>query len=402
MQKLALHVLPLALVFVATAAAAQRSELSLQVADMDGNELGPVSLTFTSPEGEVVEAATKKNGKLKIPAEGGGRAMEGAAADGGLSGPGERVQHQRGPRRYLHRPASRRSHDDQAGGGRQLQRWDPGDPGRRCRECSAPVRAGGGTRSHDRRRLPDDRRDPARHGKTRGSAGATGQVPRVGGTAAGVRGHGLRHLPGRGRPPRRGREAEGRRRRLGDGDRGRRLLAGRCGDPGRRRRASRRAVHRSGFTQPEALPGLPEHRHDPLQQPELGGSAGGAGQHPGTRSTEHRGAAHEVLQPRHAGPPGGFDRSRQGLDSRPTRPPGTRFCTRRTSSSRTTSSATRSSTTSPWSPGTRTSRRPTSQLGMLYIRNADSADARRHLEKFLEMAPDHEDAASAREALGQL
>ena len=66
MQKLALRVLPLALVFVATAAAAQRSELSLQVADMDGNELGPVSLTFTSPEGEVVEAATKKNGKLKI------------------------------------------------------------------------------------------------------------------------------------------------------------------------------------------------------------------------------------------------------------------------------------------------------------------------------------------------
>ena len=42
------------------------------------------------------------------------------------------------------------------------------------------------------------------------------------------------------------------------------------------------------------------------------------------------------------------------------------------------------------------------QLGMLYIRSADSADARRHLEKFLEMAPDHEDAESAREALRQL
>ena len=66
MQKLALRVLPLALVFVATAAAAQRSELTLQVADIDGNELGPVSLVFTSPEGEVLAAATKKNGKLKI------------------------------------------------------------------------------------------------------------------------------------------------------------------------------------------------------------------------------------------------------------------------------------------------------------------------------------------------
>ncbi len=66
MQKLALRVLPLALVFVATAAAAQRSELNVQVVDMNGAEVGPVNLTFTSPEGEVVEAATKKNGKLKI------------------------------------------------------------------------------------------------------------------------------------------------------------------------------------------------------------------------------------------------------------------------------------------------------------------------------------------------
>ncbi len=66
MQKLSLRVLPLALVFVATAAAAQRSELTLQVLDMQGQELGPANLTFTSPEGEVIEAATKKNGKLKI------------------------------------------------------------------------------------------------------------------------------------------------------------------------------------------------------------------------------------------------------------------------------------------------------------------------------------------------
>ena len=66
MQKLTLRVLPLALLLFASAAAAQRSELNVQVVDMNGAEVGPVSLTFTSPEGEVVEAATKKNGKLKI------------------------------------------------------------------------------------------------------------------------------------------------------------------------------------------------------------------------------------------------------------------------------------------------------------------------------------------------
>ena len=66
MQRLALRLLPLALLLLASAAAAQRSELNVQVVDMNGAEVGPVSLTFTSPEGEVVEAATKKNGKLKI------------------------------------------------------------------------------------------------------------------------------------------------------------------------------------------------------------------------------------------------------------------------------------------------------------------------------------------------
>ena len=66
MQKLAFRLLPLALLLFASAAVAQRSELSLQVFDMNDAEVGPVNLTFTSPEGEVVEAATKKNGKLKI------------------------------------------------------------------------------------------------------------------------------------------------------------------------------------------------------------------------------------------------------------------------------------------------------------------------------------------------
>ncbi len=66
MQRLALRFLPLALLLLASAATAQRSELRVQVVDMNGAEVGPVSLTFTSPEGEVVEAATKKNGTLRI------------------------------------------------------------------------------------------------------------------------------------------------------------------------------------------------------------------------------------------------------------------------------------------------------------------------------------------------
>ena len=66
MQKLALRLLPLALLLFAAAATAQRSELTLQVVDVNGAELGPVQLTFTSPEGDVLEAETRKNGKLKI------------------------------------------------------------------------------------------------------------------------------------------------------------------------------------------------------------------------------------------------------------------------------------------------------------------------------------------------
>lgn len=66
MRKPALRLLPLALLLCASAAAAQRSELTLQVTDMNGAELGPVKLTFTSPEGEVVEAETRKNGRIRI------------------------------------------------------------------------------------------------------------------------------------------------------------------------------------------------------------------------------------------------------------------------------------------------------------------------------------------------
>lgn len=74
MKKTALRLLPLALLLVASSAAAQRSQLDLAVVDMSGNELGPVNVTVTSPEGEiVVQKATGKNGQIKIrlkPADG--------------------------------------------------------------------------------------------------------------------------------------------------------------------------------------------------------------------------------------------------------------------------------------------------------------------------------------------
>ena len=67
MPRFALRLLPLALLLLASAAAAQRSQLDLEVFDMDGNELGPVNVTVTSAEGEVVvQKATQKNGRIKI------------------------------------------------------------------------------------------------------------------------------------------------------------------------------------------------------------------------------------------------------------------------------------------------------------------------------------------------
>ena len=66
MQRIALRLLPLAMLLVSSAAWAQKSELTLQVTDMNDAEVGPVSITFTSPEGEVTEAETRKNGRLKI------------------------------------------------------------------------------------------------------------------------------------------------------------------------------------------------------------------------------------------------------------------------------------------------------------------------------------------------
>ena len=67
MQKLSRSVLPLAMLLVASAASAQRSQLELQVVDMNGAELGPVNVTVFAPSGEMIEqAATRKNGRLRI------------------------------------------------------------------------------------------------------------------------------------------------------------------------------------------------------------------------------------------------------------------------------------------------------------------------------------------------
>ena len=102
MQKLALRFLPLALLLFASAATAQRSELTLQVVDVNGAELGPVQLTFTSPEGEVLEAATRKNGKLKIRLKAADEPWTMLMADGGAPGPGDAGPDVRGPGHLVH------------------------------------------------------------------------------------------------------------------------------------------------------------------------------------------------------------------------------------------------------------------------------------------------------------
>lgn len=67
MQKLIRSAIPLAILLVASAASAQRSQLDLQVHDMNGAEIGPVNVTVFSPQGEiVVQDATRKNGRLRI------------------------------------------------------------------------------------------------------------------------------------------------------------------------------------------------------------------------------------------------------------------------------------------------------------------------------------------------
>lgn len=67
MQKLSRTVLPLAMLLAASAASAQRSQLDLQVHDMNGAEIGPVNVTVFSPQGEiVVQDATRKNGRLRL------------------------------------------------------------------------------------------------------------------------------------------------------------------------------------------------------------------------------------------------------------------------------------------------------------------------------------------------
>ena len=64
---LALVMLTLAMGLIASAASAQRSQLELQVHDMNGAELGPVNVTVYSPQGEIVlQEATRKNGRLRF------------------------------------------------------------------------------------------------------------------------------------------------------------------------------------------------------------------------------------------------------------------------------------------------------------------------------------------------
>ena len=64
---LALVMPTLALGLIASAASAQRSQLELQVHDMNGAELGPVNVTVYSPQGEIVlQEATRKNGRLRF------------------------------------------------------------------------------------------------------------------------------------------------------------------------------------------------------------------------------------------------------------------------------------------------------------------------------------------------
>ncbi len=67
MHRFSRSVLPLAMLLVASAALAQRSQLELQVVDMNDAELGPVNVTVFAPTGEiVVQEATRKNGRLRI------------------------------------------------------------------------------------------------------------------------------------------------------------------------------------------------------------------------------------------------------------------------------------------------------------------------------------------------
>ena len=73
MQRTVLRLLPLsmlfvslAMLFVASAGTAQTSELDLRVQDMEGQELGPVNVTITAPDGEVIRETTRKNGRIKI------------------------------------------------------------------------------------------------------------------------------------------------------------------------------------------------------------------------------------------------------------------------------------------------------------------------------------------------
>ncbi len=67
MHRSVLRVLPLAMLLIAAAASAQRSQLELQVVDMNDAELGPVSVTIFSPAGEIIEQTeTRKNGRLRL------------------------------------------------------------------------------------------------------------------------------------------------------------------------------------------------------------------------------------------------------------------------------------------------------------------------------------------------
>lgn len=66
MTKLPLRLLALALFLSPAVGTSQSSQLQLEVVDMSGNRVGPVKVLITSPDGEVIETETRRNGRLRI------------------------------------------------------------------------------------------------------------------------------------------------------------------------------------------------------------------------------------------------------------------------------------------------------------------------------------------------
>ncbi len=66
MTNLPLRLLALALFLSPAVGTSQTSQLQLEVVDMSGNRVGPVKVLITSPDGEVIETETRRNGRLRI------------------------------------------------------------------------------------------------------------------------------------------------------------------------------------------------------------------------------------------------------------------------------------------------------------------------------------------------